>query len=137
MTINPAATDFIQRTGIALQAYVPRAAAEVFALLVVTPEPLAIDEIATALRHSRAGVASSIRILDSHDVIARISRPGERRDLYDLREDAFPRLVARVSQRLRELADAARETTCEAPRLHEMMLTFERASASLDPRRPS
>lgn len=133
MNLTPALTEFIQRTGVALQGYLPRAAAEVFALLAVAAEPLSIDGIARALRHSRAGVTASLRILDSHGVLERTSRPGERRDLYSLCNDPFRRVLACVSQRLHDLAEVARDAACDAPRLAEMTITFERASASLDP----
>jgi len=130
--MTPALTDFIQRTGVAMQAYIPRAAAEVFALLVAADEPLAMDEIACALRHSRAGVTASLRILDSHDVIERIRPAGDRRDRFALREDAFRRLMARIAGRFHELAELAREADFDGPRLHEMTQTFELASARLD-----
>jgi DNA-binding transcriptional regulator GbsR (MarR family) len=137
MTLTPALTEFIQRTGVALQPYIPRGAAEVFALLAVAPGPLSLDEIASALRHSRAGVISSVRILESHEVVDRVTRAGERRDLYVLCDDPFRRVLARVSDRLRDVADVARMAASDAPRLHDMHLTFERASAALDPRRHS
>jgi DNA-binding transcriptional regulator GbsR (MarR family) len=132
MTLTPTLTDFIQRTGVAMQGYIPRAAAEVFALLVIADEPLTADQIACVLRHSRAGVNASIRILESHDVVQRVARAGDRRDRYTLPADAFQRLLARVSHRLRELASIAGEAAAGSPRLTEMNTTFQRASASLD-----
>jgi DNA-binding transcriptional regulator GbsR (MarR family) len=130
MTLTPTLTDFIQRTSVALQGYVPRAAAEVFALLVVAGEPLTVDEIAAALQHSRAGAASSLRILQSLDVVERL--PGERRVRYVLCSDPFTRILGRVAQRFRDLAAVAREAAADAPRLDQMNRTFERASEALE-----
>jgi DNA-binding transcriptional regulator GbsR (MarR family) len=137
MTLNIPLTDFIQQATMALQSYFPRAAAEVFALLVVAGEPLSTEEIASTLKQSRAGAGSSIRLLEAQRVLVRSSRPGDRRELFEVTDDAFKTLIDRIAGRLRELADLAREAAAEAPRLQQMTTIFERASESLDPRRHS
>lgn len=128
---TPQLTAFVQRVGISLQAYIPRAAAEIFGLLVIADEPLSVDEIASSLRISRASVTANIRILESHGVIQKISQPGVRHARFGLCDDPFARILERISDRFRDLADAAKETGATTPRLSEMCRTFESASSLL------
>ena len=129
--LTPELISFIQRVGVSLQGYIPRAADEVFGLLVVADSPLSVDEIASSLQISRAGVSANLRILESHGVIQKTHLPGARRDGFALCEDPFDRILERVSDRFRELADAARDAGPGAPRLAEMSRTFESASSLL------
>ena len=129
--LTPELISFIQRVGVSLQGYIPRAAAEIFGLLVVADAALSVDEIASSLQISRASVSSNLRILESHGVIQKTHEPGARRDRFGLCEDPFARILERVSDRFRDLADAAKEAGAGAPRLSEMSRTFESASSLL------
>lgn len=103
-------TEFIQRTGHVLASNgMPRIGAEVVALLIITPEALSTDEIAEALRVSRAAVGTNIRLLESAEIVVRAPRHGERCVTYGLSDDPFGKVVARMSARMSELAAAAAE----------------------------
>jgi DNA-binding transcriptional regulator GbsR (MarR family) len=85
---------FIERMGQLFEAEAgPRIAGRLFGLLLLTPGALSLDEIAETLRVSKASVSANARMLESMHVISRVTRPGDRRDYYEVSEDTQRRLI--------------------------------------------
>jgi DNA-binding transcriptional regulator GbsR (MarR family) len=62
-----------------------RTVGQIFALLVVTEEPLSADEICEALGISRGNVSMGLKELNSWQLLHTVHRPGDRKDYYNNR----------------------------------------------------
>lgn len=95
-----------------------RMPARVMMALVGSPdEGYTAAELADRLGVSAAAVSGAVRYLQSMRMIDRISRPGDRRDRYDLAEDAWRGVVtgnAPIYTRLAELMDAIADENVDA-----------------------
>lgn len=97
----------------------PRTAGRVLAhLLTCDPAEQTFDEIVDASGASRSTVSVATRFLMQQDLVERFGVPGERRDRYRLREDAWTALlkqdVAAASQ-LRGFAEDGLRLTARSP----------------------
>lgn len=109
--ISGAATQFIERLSLFAEGEgLPRIAGRIMGLLIVRQEPVAFDEIASALQISRASVSMNTRLLESRGVIRRVCRLGERRDLFEVVADVPSRLLEGTLRRQRELRDLAAQS---------------------------
>ena len=121
---------FIEEAGLAAESDgLPRIAGRLFGYLLLSPEPSSLDEIADALGVSKGSVSTDARLLLGHGWLQRVSRPGDRRDYYEMAPDFFARIVAYRLDRwsaLHELVDAAR------PSLPRQSAAVERRLAYLD-----
>jgi DNA-binding transcriptional regulator GbsR (MarR family) len=88
-------------------------------LMVADPPAQTAEDIATALAASRGSVSQATRILVQLGMVRRLSRPGDRRDWFELRTDAF--------------TEAMRRRTAEITHLIAM---FERAQDITGDKRP-
>jgi len=92
--------------------------AQIHAVLLVSPEAMTTDEIMEALEMSRGGVSTNVRELIDWGIVQRITKKGERRELFEAEKDIW--VVARkimqerkrreldpVAARLRGLASAS------------------------------
>lgn len=95
-----------------------RMPARVMMALVGSPdEGYTAAELADRLGVSAAAVSGAVRYLQSMRLIDRISRPGDRRDRYDLADDAWHGVVAGnapIYTRLAELMDAIADENMQA-----------------------
>ncbi|GAA1923988.1 MarR family transcriptional regulator [Microbacterium aoyamense] len=83
-----------------------RMPARVMMALVGSPdEGYTAAQLADRLGVSAAAVSGAVRYLQSMRIIQRLSRPGERRDRYDLADDAFTGVVTANSPLYARLAD--------------------------------
>ncbi|MCB1224364.1 MAG: hypothetical protein KDK99_01015 [Verrucomicrobiales bacterium] len=64
-----------------------RMVGRVFALLYLTPEPLALEQIAESLAVSKASASIVVRQLAALHAIRRVWVPGDRRDFYEAETD--------------------------------------------------
>src|SRR5215510_13012040 len=86
--ITPAASAFVEQIAVILEAEgLPRVCGRLFALLIVTPEPLSLDELADLLGVSKASVSINARTMEERGKIERVSRAADRRDYYQISED--------------------------------------------------
>jgi DNA-binding transcriptional regulator GbsR (MarR family) len=98
---------FIERLGIILEADgLPRIAGRLFGVLLLSPEPLSLDELAHRLDVSKASVSTDARLLEQRGVAERISRPGDRRDYYQMAPDLFRRSTEQRLARWRAFHEA-------------------------------
>ena len=77
----------------------PRIAGRLMGALLLSPEPLSLDELAERLGVSKASVSSNARLLETHGIAMKITLPGDRRDYYQISPDAEERSLSRQLQR--------------------------------------
>lgn len=82
---------FIEEMGLLMAGLgLPRMAGRVFgALLLADPPEMTAEELAETLRASRGSISAATRMLERAGIIDRVRRPGERRDRYRNRPDAW------------------------------------------------
>ncbi len=108
---------------------VPRTAGMILASLFLSPEACSLDELASSLGVSKAGVSTNARLMEQLGGIEREMRPGDRRDYYRLPEDLHLRMIEhwlRGLRNMKSLVEAARKggvTDNEVVRLR--MRTFQ------------
>ena len=106
-----ARAEFIEKIGVIAQSEgLPRIAGRVLAMLLYDGEEVSFGQLAGALKVSRGSVSSSVRLLESQQLIKRVARPGERQDYFQLVESAFANMVAASAMRVRRAADEIEES---------------------------
>src|SRR5687767_1293747 len=79
---------FIERMGLFCEADgLPRIAGRIFGFLLLQPDECSLDDIADALGVSKASVSNDTRRLQQLGLLARVGRPGDRRDYYAVAPD--------------------------------------------------
>lgn len=89
-------------------------AGRLFGTLLLATEPRSLDELAESLGVSKASVSTDARRLLERNIVERVSRPGDRRDYYQLAPDFFAQVIrARVSRwrRLHDLVQGLRNAS--------------------------
>jgi hypothetical protein len=123
---------FIERLGLFFEEFgIPRIAGRLLGLLLVSEEPLSLDQLATTLRVSRASISTNARLVVGSGLVERISFPGDRRDYYVFGSRGWDALIEADimgAERLRQFAAEAIDgigsvDTPARPRL-ETALTF-------------
>jgi DNA-binding transcriptional regulator GbsR (MarR family) len=108
--MQPAASEFVERMGVVLgDDGMARIAGRIFGLLLVSPEELSLCEIADTLGVSKASVSLDTRRLEQRGLLERVSRPGDRRDYYRMRDDLLMNLMEQRLRRWRRIHDAVSE----------------------------
>lgn len=83
---------FIERLGLIMETDgLPRIAGQLFGVLLLSSEPQSLDQLAARLKVSKGSVSLDARLLRQRGVIERVSRPGDRRDYYQVAPDLFRR----------------------------------------------
>jgi DNA-binding transcriptional regulator GbsR (MarR family) len=102
--LHPAAVEFIEQLALIAEADgLPRIGGRIVGLLVIRQEPVAFDELVEQLQVSRGSVSTNTRLLESKGVIRRVSRLGERRDLFEVGPDFLERMLHRQLERHRAM----------------------------------
>lgn len=103
----------------------PRIAGRIFGLLLLSPEPLSLDDIAERLGVSKASVSTDARRLAHHGIVERVSRPADRRDYYRTGQDALARSMRRRLEALQRydalIADGLASPAAEDPDVRERL----------------
>lgn len=106
--LHAAEERFIEGMGLALEEdRLPRIAGRLVGLLILSPQPLRFDHLAERLRVSRGSISTNTRLLENMGVIERVTRPGDRRDYFQINEQ--PSLLQRVVDRFRDRQAMAEE----------------------------
>ena len=96
---------FIETIGIIVQSEgLPRIAGRVLAMLLYDGERVSFGQLADALQVSRGSVSSSVRLLESQQLIKRVANPGDRQDYFQVLDNAFANMVAASASRCRRAA---------------------------------
>jgi DNA-binding transcriptional regulator GbsR (MarR family) len=105
--MHPAVQQFVERMGLMMEADgLPRSAGRIFGFLLLAETPFSLDEMAEKLQVSKASVSTNARLLEQAGLLERISSPGDRRDYYRMRPDAWEQML-RVARRRWEIMHAA------------------------------
>lgn len=122
---------FIERMGLLTEADgLPRIAGRIFGYLLLTPGECSLEDLASALRVSRASVSNDARRLVQMGLLERRSRPGDRRDYYSISGDAFRRSIEARIDRMRRfhgLIDEARALTGDDAEVRERLAVWDDA----------
>jgi len=90
---------FVERMGVVMEAEgLPRSAGRIFGFLLLSSEPFSLDDLGERLQVSKASVSTNARLLEQCGMLERSSAPGDRRDFYRMRPDAWER-VLQVAQK--------------------------------------
>ena len=111
--LSPAAEQYVERMGLIWEAEgLPRIAGRILGFLALQDAPCTLDDIAGALRVSKASVSNDARRLEQLHLVERAGRPGDRRDYYQVAPDMPVRVVAQKLadlERLHAAMAAARD----------------------------
>jgi DNA-binding transcriptional regulator GbsR (MarR family) len=106
-------------------------AGRVFARLLLSPEPMALGDLARDLRVSKASVSTETRRLEGQRVLERVTRPGDRRVFYRIAEDLPARIMDVRLERMRRfrslLGQGRRRLPSDARGLRARLRECERA----------
>jgi DNA-binding transcriptional regulator GbsR (MarR family) len=94
-------------------------AGRLYAILLLSDEPQSLDDLAAALGVSKASVSTDARRLFERGIVERVTRPGDRRDYYEVAPDF--------------VADKVRSRVDQWRRLRQMAVDLREADATLSP----
>jgi DNA-binding transcriptional regulator GbsR (MarR family) len=130
---HPAVQRFVEEVGLLWERDgLPRISGKIVALLIIEDREFDLEELADRLQVSRASVSTNTRLLESHGVLRRTSRPGDRRTYYQATRE-YGRRFELALERLGHLVDLIERTREELPpdmergreRLVEMQSFYE------------
>jgi DNA-binding transcriptional regulator GbsR (MarR family) len=111
-----ARANFIEKIGVIAQTEgLPRIAGRVLAMLLYDGERVSFGQLADALQVSRGSVSSSVRMLESQQLIKRVAKPGDRQDYFQVVGKAFSNMVEAAATRARRAAADIEESLQEIP----------------------
>ena len=93
----------------------PPIAGRILALLLVSEGAHTLDQLARALRVSKASASTNARLLAHFGVITRARRPGDRRDFYSVVPDLFERTAAQRLEQWERFTAAVGEARRKVP----------------------
>jgi DNA-binding transcriptional ArsR family regulator len=105
---------------------IPVTFGRVFALLLLSDEPISLDDLAARLEVSKSAVSVTTRDLERVGIVRRLTRPGSRRVLYEANDDMMPIFEAtfarvRLSVPVLQQADPLLRPGRAKRRLREML----------------
>lgn len=111
----------------------------IFGYLLLSEDSRSLDQLAAALGVSKASISTDARRLEHLGFLVRVSRPGDRRDYYEIAPDFVVRSMRAQIERIRKVRDAMRDAQdgLIAPRriqqrLHDFEDVFDSGIASLE-----
>jgi DNA-binding transcriptional regulator GbsR (MarR family) len=93
----------------------PPIAGRILALLLMSEKPRSLDELAHALRVSKASASTNARLLAHFGVITRARHPGDRRDYYSVVPDLFERTTLQRLEQWHRFTAAVQEARRGVP----------------------
>ena len=95
MELNQKTREFIEKMGLMFEhAGSTRTHGRMMALMLVTDKPLSLDEMAERLQISKASLSTNARLAVQIGMAQRVSRPGDRKDYYEMTPASFESMVA-------------------------------------------
>ena len=108
--LAPGVVRFIERMGLYYEHLgVPRIGGRILGLLMMARRPLTLDDMAHLLRVSRASISTNARMNVAVGMVRHVSLPGDRRDYYEFRPDAWEGRLAVGKPSTIELRDIVTE----------------------------
>lgn len=77
----------------------PRNSGRIIGYLIMSGKPIAFADLCGQLAISRGGGSENTRLLEELGIIQRVSLPGDRRDHFQIREDAGAALIEQARRR--------------------------------------
>lgn len=106
MRLTPVMSQYILHWGEMGQRWgVNRSVAQVHALLYLADRPLVADEIVEALSVARSNVSTSLKELQTWELVRLVHVPGDRRDHFEAKHDPWELLMTIVEGRKRREID--------------------------------
>lgn len=101
---------YIEEMGLLMESYgVSRMSGRVLgALLVAEPAEKTAEDLARVLKASRSSISVAIRLLERVGYVERISKPGERKDYFRNRPNAWSKLTEQQLEVVRQFKQMAR-----------------------------
>ncbi len=128
----------IKNFGVAYRAFgLSKLMGHIIALLIYSPEPVSLEEIAKSLHRSKGPVSQILRRLRDKDLVRRVWQPTSRKDFYEISPDIFERAFrnnfeliksnTRLANQLRHLAEKEKSPKLETlkARMVEMETFYE------------
>lgn len=92
--LDPGAQQFVEGMGLYFERLgIPRIGGRILGLLMLAERPLTLDEMAHALKVSRASVSTNARMSVAVGMVEHVSLPGDRRDYYSFSPNAWTRRI--------------------------------------------
>jgi DNA-binding transcriptional regulator GbsR (MarR family) len=105
-TLTPIQQQFVLHWGeMGTRWGINRTVAQIHALLILAPQPLPADEIASTLNVARSNVSTSVRELESWGLVRPVHVLGDRREHYEALKDVYEMFRIIVEQRKRRELD--------------------------------
>jgi DNA-binding transcriptional regulator GbsR (MarR family) len=97
---------FVEKMGLLFEADGnSRTAGRLLGLLMLSPRPYSLDELAELLKVSKASISTNARALERYGTIERSTRVGDRRDYYQVADTMPLHLTARRVEHLTRIRD--------------------------------
>ncbi len=128
--LSPDVQAFVERVGLYYARYgLPRIGGRILGLLLIAERPLTLDDIAGALKVSRASVSTNVRQAVAFGFAEQVGVPGDRRDYYQFPESGWDRALLMNIEAVKGLqalaergvASVSSEDTVARDRLEEML----------------
>jgi DNA-binding MarR family transcriptional regulator len=84
----------------------PRIGGRLLAMLMLSPEPVSLDDLARSLQVSKGSVSSNARMLERSGIVERVKLPRDRRDFYQVCGDAQTRVLRGYLAQMRAFLEA-------------------------------
>lgn len=132
--LNPGVSQFVESWGLVMERYgLPRIGGRIIGLLMVTKEPMSLDDLAGRLGVSRASVSTNIRLAQMSGMVEQVTKPGDRRDYYIGIDEMWSHLMQSKLRELVQFSEMAHKAIANVPledtvahdRLQEMIDFFD------------
>jgi DNA-binding MarR family transcriptional regulator len=98
----------------------PRIAGRIFGALMLCEGAASLDDLAEQLQVSKGSVSTNARMLDGWGLVTRVTRPGDRRDYYQVTADVPARMLERHLGSLRRVLGTLQDSRATVPCTQEV-----------------
>ncbi len=92
--LNADTQAFVEQMGLMMDhAGGARTLGRLFGLLLAAQQPLSLDDMTTLLQVSKASISTNARRCEQVGLVHRVSKPGDRRDYYEISPGSFSRML--------------------------------------------
>lgn len=111
---------FVERVGLVMERLgTSRTLGRIMGLLLVADDPLSLDEMARILGVSKASISTNARLCEQTGLVQRVSKPGDRRNYYEILPGAFEMSLKVRLSGLYEMVHLAEEGLAALDETHD------------------
>lgn len=104
--MHEAATEFIERMGLHLEAYgLSRSAGRMLGFFLIDGQSHTLDDLSENLQVSKGSASTNARLLERLGLLERHGRPGDRRDFYRLGDDPWRNVFEVTRERTQNMME--------------------------------